>query len=99
MRNKRPDFHQFFWWIKNPNAIDLDDNKRDVILQMINYGGWQHWQWLVDHYGREGVKKAILEIPESAFMPRVLKLIKLLFGIKKLRYASRSDYIRAKTNF
>jgi hypothetical protein len=94
-----PDFHRFFWWTEDPNTINLDENKRDIILQIVNYGGWRHWQWLVDRYGREGVKQVILEIPESAFMPRVLKLIKLLFGIKKLRYASRSDYIRAKTNF
>ncbi len=99
MRKEIPDFHRFFWWIKNPNAIDLDENKRDVVLQMINYGGWQHWQWLVKRYGGEGIRETILEIPESAFIPSALKLIKLLFGVKKLRYASRSDYIRAKKDF
>jgi len=98
MRKKMIDFHRFFWWTKNPNAIDLDRNERDVILQVVNYGGWRHWQWLVNYYGREGVKGVVREIPETAFMPRALKLIKLLFGIKELKYASRSDYIRAKKN-
>ncbi len=98
MKKEIPDFHRFFWWIRNPNAINLDRNERDVILQVINYGGWRHWQWLVDYYGRERTKKVIREIPETAFMTRTLKLIKLLLGIKKLKYASRGDYIKAKNN-
>ncbi|MDP3093638.1 MAG: hypothetical protein Q8N16_02635 [bacterium] len=93
-----PDFRRFFWWIQDPGVIDLEEYKKEIILQVVNYGGWRHWQWLVRHYGKETVKEIVQEIPESAFMPRVLKLIKLLLKINKLRYASRSDYIRAKKN-
>ncbi len=92
------DLHRFFWWIQNPDTMDFEEQKKEIILQVVNYGGWRHWQWLIGHYGRDVVKKDIQEIPESAFMPRVLKLIKLLLKINKLKYASRSDYIRAKKN-
>lgn len=90
-------FKSLFWWCKL-SGIDPKKHKRLIIVQTINYGNWWHWLWIMRYYGKRRLKKIIKEIPMSEFRPQALKLICLLLGIKKLKYASRSDYIKAKKN-
>jgi ABC-type uncharacterized transport system ATPase subunit len=98
MKTKLPlNFKSLFWSYKF-SSIDPERHKKSIIINAINYGRWEHWQWLIKNYGREKVKKIIKEIPASEFRPRALKLISLLLNIKKLKYASRSDKIRAEGN-
>jgi len=40
----------------------------------------------------------IEETPKTKFRAPALKLISLLLGIEKLKYASRSDYLKSQTN-
>ena len=88
-------FKKFYWW-GDDSKVDVERDKRTIIVQLINYGGWSHWKWLVQTYGREKLKKIIQEIPISEFRSSALKLISLLLGVKRMKYASRGDYIKAK---
>lgn len=90
-------FQKFYWW-GDVSKLDAQRDKKTIIVQLVNYGGWNQWKWLVETYKREGLKKIIREIPASEFRAGALKLISLLLGIKHLKYASRSDYIKAKRN-
>jgi hypothetical protein len=90
-------FKPFFWSYKF-SSIDPKKHKKIIILNTINYGRWEHWQWILKNYGKEEVKKIIEETPASEFRPRALKLISLLLNIKKLKYATRGDKIRAEKN-
>jgi len=78
--------------------IDLERDKKRIIINTINYGQWKHWQWIVKNYGRERVKQIIENTPISEFRPRVLKLASILLGIKNLKYASRSDKLKKAKN-
>lgn len=99
MKTKLPQsFKDLFWWCRF-SKIDPERDKRLIIVQTINYGEWEHWLWLMKYYGKENLKAIIHEMPVSEFRSRGLKLICLLLGIKKLKYAFRSDYIKAKKNF
>lgn len=98
MDTKLPqNFKPLFWWCKF-SGIDPQEHQKLIIVQTINRGDWWHWLWIIKYYGKEELKRAIKEIPMSEFRPQALKLICLLLGIKKLKYASRSDYIKAKKN-
>jgi hypothetical protein len=90
-------FKPLFWWCKF-SSLDPKKHKKSIIVQTINRGDWWHWRWIVKYYGRTRLKKIIKEIPMSEFRPPALKLICLLLKIKKLKYASRSDYIKTKRN-
>lgn len=90
-------FQKLYWW-GYASALDLEEHKRTIIVQIVNYGSWAQWKWMARVYGRIRLKKIISEIPVSEFRPSALKLISLLLGIKKMQYASRSDYIKAKRN-
>jgi len=93
-----PKFFKPLFWYCDFLKLDLQENKEEIMIQTINCGDWQHWQWLFGYYGAEETKKIIKNIPFSAFRKRVLKLIFLILKINKLKYASRSDRIKAQKN-
>lgn len=95
---KIPLFFKPLFWSYKFSSIDLQKNKRTIIINTINYGKWEHWTWVIKFYGKENVKKFIEEIPETEFRVQALKLISILLDIKKLKYASRSDYIKDQKN-
>ena len=100
MENQRPRdipkwFRKFYWW-GDASRIDLERDKKTIIVQLVNHGGWDQWKWLVQTYRRETLRKIIQEIPISEFRSGALKLVSLLLGIRQMKYASRGDYIKAK---
>ena len=86
------------FWSYDFSKLDPRQNIRLIIINIINYGNWEHWQWLINFYGEDKVIRIIEETPRSEFRRPALKLISLLLGVKKQRYASRSDYIRSQKN-
>lgn len=97
-KEKIPDFFGSLLWSYRFPLLDPGRDARTVIVQTINYGEWRHWQWILRAYGKAAVKKIIKSIPASEFRPAALILAKLIFDIKKMKYASRSAYIRYKKN-
>jgi hypothetical protein len=90
-------FKQLFWSYRF-SSIDPKRDKKRVVINTINYGNWKHWVWLIKFYGKREVKRIIGQTPKSEFREPALKLIALLIGIKKLKYASRSDYIKSQSS-
>lgn len=99
MNQKLPQFFKPLFWSYKFFSINPERDKKQIIINTINYGRWKHWIWIIKFYGKKEVKRQIEEIPKTEFRPHALKLISILLGIKKLKYASRSDYIRGKRNF
>lgn len=97
-KEKLPEFFRYLLWSYRFPEIDPDEDKETIIINAINYGNWEHWQWIVNHYGIAEVRKIIENTPASAFRPRVLGLIALLLKIKKMKYATRGVKIRAAKN-
>jgi hypothetical protein len=95
---KIPLFFKPVFWSYKFASIDPNRDKKRVTINTINYGKWQHWTWLFDFYGKKGLKRIIEEIPRTEFREPALKLICLLLGIEKIKYASRSDYIQSQTS-
>lgn len=101
MTNHKPKLPQYFkplFWSYDFSSIDPQEHKRAVIVNSLNYGNLEHWRWLVKTYGKREVKRFVENIPASEFRKSVLKLVSLIFGIKNFKYATRSDYIKAKKN-
>jgi len=95
---KLPAFFEPLFWSYNFSAMDMEKNKKRIIVNTINYGKWKHWVWIVRFYGKNKLKKLIEETPRTEFRAPALELISLLLGIKKMKYASRSDYIQSQSN-
>jgi len=97
--SKLPLFFKPLFWSYKFSSIDPERDKKRIVINTINYGRWKHWLWLIKFYGKGEVKKIIKETPETEFRQPALKLISLLLDIEKLKYASRSDYIKSQKNF
>ncbi len=93
-----PDFFKSIFWYCDYSKIDIEEDAEGVMIQTINYGDWQQWRWVFGYYGAKRVKNIIENIPISSFRAGALKLASLILGIKTLKYASRSDRIRAEKN-
>lgn len=93
--SKLPVSFKSLFWSYNFSAVDPAQNKKEVVVQTINYGSWQHWQWMVKYYGKENLRKIISNIPASEFRKPVLELVKILFNIKKFQYVTRGEKIHA----
>jgi len=96
--SKFPLFFKPLFWSYKFSSIDTERDKKRIIINTINYGRWKHWLWAIKYYDKRKLKRIIKEIPKTEFREPALKLISILLGIKKLKYASRSDSIKSKRN-
>jgi len=95
-KEKLPKFFQsILWWYKL-DELDPDKDMRSIVVQTINSGLWEHWQWIVRKYGKHRIKRLLETVPASEFRPEALALAATILGIKEMKYASRSAYIRAQ---
>ncbi len=76
--------------------MDSRDAMRTIVVQTVNCGEWRHWQWIIEAYGKNNIRDLIAEIPASEFRPEALALAAAVFGVKEMKYATRSAYIRAQ---
>lgn len=93
-----PSFFKPIFWSYKFSSINPEKNSKRIIIDTINYGSWEHWLWVVNFYGKMKLKKIIEITPKTEFRKPALKLISLLLGIKKMKYESRSHYIKIQKN-
>lgn len=90
-KNKLPLFLKPMLWSYAFGSLDLEKNKKRIIINVINYGDLKHWRWIVEHYGKREIQKILMEIPLTEIRTRVIPLVSLLFSIKKFNYAPRGN--------
>jgi hypothetical protein len=79
-------------WSYDFSRIDPLKHKKTIIVQTLNYGTLAHWRWLVQSYGREGVRDVLTHVPASEIKPRSLRLASLVFGVERFNYAPRGTH-------
>ena len=79
-------------WSYDFSRIDPLKHKKTIIVQALNYGTLAHWRWLVQSYGREGVRDVLTHVPASEIKPRSLRLASLVFGVERFNYAPRGTH-------
>jgi hypothetical protein len=102
MRNNKnsllPQMFKPLLWSYKFEEVSPKNNKRTIIVNSINYGDLPHWKWLFKYYGKGNLRQTILNIPFSEFRPGAIKLMGLFLNLSKLKYASRSDYIKGNAS-
>lgn len=87
--SKLPLYFKPLFWSYNFSLLDPTKDKRLIIIKTINYGKWEHWQWMIKYYGKKEIKKIVEATRVTEFRPRVLRLISLLLSIRRFNYALR----------
>lgn len=91
---KLPEYFRRLFWDVKFSSISPREHDRRIIVRSVNKGDLEHWRWLKSYYGKRGVRKIVRDIPRSEFREGALKLFSLMFGIRNMKYETRSDYIR-----
>ncbi len=86
-----PLFFKPILWSYDFNSIDLEKDKKTIIINAINYGDLKHWRWLIKYYGRENVKEILMKIPFTEIRSRVAPLVSIIFSIDKFNHAFRGN--------
>ncbi|MDO8559140.1 MAG: hypothetical protein Q7R84_02305 [bacterium] len=94
---KLPESFRHLLWSYRFSEIDIEEHKKTIIVNVLNYGDMDQWRWLIKTYGRKQLKEIIESLSASEFRKPVVILLFLLLGIK-FKYVSRSDKIRAEKN-
>jgi hypothetical protein len=84
-----PSWLRKFLWSYEFERVDPERHKTIIIVNVINYGDLQHWQWLGRFYGRDTVRRVLSDIPVTEITPSVRRLTARLFGVPSFRYALR----------
>ena len=87
-----PDTFRPLLWSYDFSRIDPLRHKKTIIVQALNYGTLAQWRWLVENYGRDGIRDTLAHIPASEIKPRALRLASLLLGVERFNYAPRGTH-------
>jgi hypothetical protein len=86
---KLPEAIRPFFWSYRFGNLDLHDDKKTIIVQLMNHGSLAHWRWLVSEYGIPEIRCVLQSIPATEIKPRTRELASLIFSISNWRHAHR----------
>lgn len=86
-------FRPLLWSLKWKD-IDVDEDKEDIIVGVINEGSLDEWRWLIKTYGKDAIRRVLQERLATEFHPESRNLAELIFSIPHFRYARRITHKR-----
>lgn len=88
--NKLPlSLRPLLWGLKW-NDLNLNEDKEDIIVGVINGGTIKDWKWLRSVYGNDSVRAVLERRLSSELYPESRNLAKIFFSVNSFRYARRS---------
>jgi hypothetical protein len=73
-----------YFWDIIPENLDETQSKRLIIERVMNYGTLGEIRLIIDHYGKEEIRKTICSL--NYIDPKTLNFLSLLFHIPKTRF-------------
>jgi len=90
MKPALPSEYKHLFWSEDFDSLDVDKDKRKIVVNIINYGELEHWRWIAQSYGKAGVAELLSIIPATELRDRVRPLAKIIFDIPSFNYAPRN---------
>lgn len=91
-RKQLPESFRPLFWSYRFEDLDLDEHRKTVIVQLVNYGTLADWRWLVREYGAAEIRRILQSIPSTEINPRTRPLASLLFSVPRWRHAYRGTH-------
>ena len=91
MSKKLPKIFKSILWSYKWGNIDVDESKRRIIINSVNYGDLDHWRWIVDYYGREEVLDVVNSSKEGEVREGAKKLLNLILSKKDEKSAYKKE--------
>lgn len=84
-----PSLRPLVWGLKW-SELNINDDKEDIILGVVNGGTIQDWKWLRLTYGEDTVRRVLESRLSSEIYPESKNLAKIFFSVNSFRHARRS---------
>lgn len=85
--NKLPESLRPLLWGLQWDKLNLEDDKEDVIVNVVNGGRMADWKWLLSVYGKEVIRRVLQRRLLNEFYPESRNLAKIFFGANSFRHA------------
>lgn len=85
-----PDNFKLLFWSCDYKKLDLNLDKKTIIVNTINYGDLSHWRWIKVFYGEGSIKETLMKLSFTELRERVRPLAQLIFSIPSFNHAPRS---------
>ena len=70
MKNKVPEFIAPCLWSYDIKQIDLQEDKKLIITQVLNYGVWKDVKWLYSVYSEDDIKEVVSNPRRGLWFPK-----------------------------
>jgi len=80
LKGKLPVYFKPILWSYNFGKLDIERDRREIILSAIKYGNLIHWIYLGENYTKETVGKIIAEAKPTEIRPGVRRLSEIIFS-------------------
>jgi len=78
--NKIPLNFKPILWSYDFEKLDSQNNKRDIIINTVNYGNLVHWFWILKHYGKNEVWQVVKHSRPTELRLGARRLAGIIFG-------------------
>jgi len=79
---KVPKQFQRVLWSYNINKMDLGEDKKEIITQVLNYGTWEDLKLLYKLYSEEEIKEVVKNPRRGVWFKKVLNFWITIFNIQ-----------------
>jgi hypothetical protein len=79
---KVPKQFQRVLWSYDINKMDLEKDKREIIIQVLNYGTWEDLKLLYKSYSEEEIKQVVKNPRRGVWFKKVLNFWTTIFNIR-----------------
>jgi len=82
MNKKVPKQFQRVLWSYNISKMDLEEDKKEIITQVLNYGTWDDLKLLYRLYPEKDIKEVVKNPRRGVWFKKVLNFWTTIFNIK-----------------
>jgi hypothetical protein len=93
LTNEIPKYVKSVLWSYDTKAMNIQDDKNRIIVNVLNFGNKQATDWLMKTYGKEVIKKSIENSLQGDWNRKSLNFWTLIFDIDKNNIRKRSEYV------
>lgn len=79
-------FRPLLWGLKW-DELDINEDKVDIIISVVNGGRISDWKWLLLTYGNNVIRDVLEKRLVSELYPESRNLAKIFFGVNSFRHA------------
>ena len=81
LKGRPPEMFKPLLWGLKWDALDIWEDRHEIILAALNHGDLEHLKWTKETYGEAEIKKVLSQRLETEIYPESRNLARVLFSV------------------